>query len=885
MNSDNIYNDFLQAVLKKRKNSVLHYSQIRTFIGKYNNLMSMGLSSNELDALMKRLEYDVPMAGAEPTNSIGEGLVLAGNSASNDVLYPSFGDSFWARYSYYLINDCNFSEEAVADIKLSCEAILAHCADPNAKSKHTRKGLVLGDVQSGKTANYLGLMSLALDVGYRIIIVLTGMTDSLRVQTQQRIDEAVIGQTNDKIPIGVGLRSKVTHELPYVIPLTNSVDDFKTYVKNISQNPNDFTKPVILAVKKNGPILTSVCKFFKNCRNKSILIIDDEADNASINTKSTRKDPNLATTINAKIRKLLSYGDNVSYVGYTATPFANIFINPELTKGKVPDLFPRDFICPLTANPAYMGPGDFFGKDFGRYCYILDDHPTENDPTYKMLQDAKATDNLTSLPDSLKHAVLHFMLANVVRTLRGTPKAHRSMLVNVNVKINVHTKLRDMIEQFKEDTLETLYELQRKSIDDFVKVGLGCQLYEIYKRLPACEEVRNDPNFTFEQLRDGLVAEVEQISVCAFNSQNLNGKKTRFSYDSKPNGARLIAIGGSVLARGLTLNGLIISYYLRRASAFDTLLQMGRWFGYRTGYKDLCCVYITLEAIEDFQDAMNAIEDVRSQLMQMIALGKTPKDFGLSVIENPDVLRTKIFYKSRKLTSTARCKSSFTEEVDLNYAGPTDMSKIYTDERNIQNIKRFEEFVLEQAKSERLVDPNTGVLKNVPKADLVNLILDLKTPFVRRFIPRLLADYIEKSSDLEFWDVGIVKGLSATRFSVGAYQKPANIRQVTDHGEYVTINNNRVSIIENFALGLTPEQIREVDNVVRNSNGKKSRLSYLNASGRNPILLVYPIAHPETKKLLLGFSVGIPGDKKSQRCRINDVYLKNIIEGEDEDEE
>lgn len=259
------------------------------------------------------------------------------------------------RYEKYLLSN-RYSNSTIQSIVKEAEKVLSLCSNPDANEK--KRGLVMGDVQSGKTSNYLALANLACDYGYKIILILTGTTESLRIQTQERVDEGIIGAISSTIGrkesityTGVGVDEK-KH---YAIPFTTDLEDF-TAVNCIS---SDFKMPQILVVKKNKRVLESVKKWLKpgqpNVSGNNILIIDDECDNASVNTRRPSKkeeqeeqeeDP---STINRLIREIYNNFDCASYVGYTATPFANVFINPDSIK-EFDDLFPSDFIHRLKSN-------------------------------------------------------------------------------------------------------------------------------------------------------------------------------------------------------------------------------------------------------------------------------------------------------------------------------------------------------------------------------------------------------------------------------------------------------------------------------------------------------------------------------------------------------
>ena len=294
--------------------------------------------------------------------------------------------NYFNRYIDYL-RDLDFPEDSLEKMTRSTNDILSRCADPNNlnDSKNSKKkGLVMGDIQSGKTANYTALINLAADYGYKVIVLLAGMTDSLRQQTQKRIDSGFIGAKSDTISssiinfIGVGTEEKKY----YAIPLTNTNSDFGKIVReNQNTNSNDFNKPLILVVKKNKSVLTQVKDYLKpgfhGITSENILIIDDEADNASINTKNN-DDPSI---INKLIRDLFNNFTIASYVGFTATPFANIFINPYDDEANR-DLFPSDFIVQLKEPSSYFGASKVFNNigniNEPKYKHIKILDPNEN---------------------------------------------------------------------------------------------------------------------------------------------------------------------------------------------------------------------------------------------------------------------------------------------------------------------------------------------------------------------------------------------------------------------------------------------------------------------------------------------------------------------------
>ena len=315
--------------------------------------------------------------------------------------------------------------------------------------------MVIGDVQSGKTANYISVINKAADAGYKVIVLLTGTIEKLRQQTQARIDEGFIGiDTSDlererrNNPIGVGLINGGIS----VSSFTSIIKDFNKSVLTNSNVPLDsLSIPLILVVKKNKAVLNSIYKLFNgekkdqtyNKINQSLLFIDDEADNASINTNSQDDDP---TSINKSIRRILGLFMRSSYVGYTATPYANVFIEPNTKEDmENEDLFPKDYIYVLQPPSNYIGAREIYSEE-GQYktmYRVIDDFeeflPLKHKKDYELPLD---------IPLSLKKAILSFLIANAIRDLRGDLITHRSMLINVSRFICIQNDLRDLVNDY-----------------------------------------------------------------------------------------------------------------------------------------------------------------------------------------------------------------------------------------------------------------------------------------------------------------------------------------------------------------------------------------------------------------------------------------------------
>lgn len=534
--------------------------------------------------------------------------------------------------------------------------ILGHLQEPASPGVWDRRGLVIGHVQSGKTANYLGLVAKAADAGYKFIIVIAGVHNNLRKQTQERVDEGFVGRTRveDKWKIvGVG-----HDEYPHPATLTNIYADFnKKTADHSGWSINDFSKPVILVIKKNVSTLKSLHRWLDELNSKGygkikdvpMLMIDDEADNASINTKKEDNDP---TQTNRRIREILSLFDKSCYVGYTATPFANIFINPDAYGDEQlrEELFPKDFIYCLDAPTTYFGPDKVFLDDDSSGQILETIVDAENYIPFKHKKDF----DVLELPPSLYKAIRQFVVVKAIRNLRGHDSKHCSMLVNVSRFVNVQNLVRTHINVY-------LKKLKDAIKANYLMPERVSQQNEIMDQLKSIfESDFEDSGVVWDELKPVLYESVDSIRTFVVNSKSdepLDYKK----YERDGNSLTAIAVGGLSLSRGLTIEGLCISYMYRNTRMYDTLMQMGRWFGYRSGYDDLCKVHLPQDSIDWYSHIAVSSEDLRDQIIQMRLDGLSPKDFGLYVMSHPDTLMVTASNKMRSAESIT-VRQSYSEK-------------------------------------------------------------------------------------------------------------------------------------------------------------------------------------------------------------------------------
>lgn len=772
---------------------------------------------------------------------------------------------FFDRYKLYLSKD-GFSQKAIKNIELSCEEVLSYCANPkNPSGLEKKRGLVIGDVQSGKTANYLGLVNMAYDYGYRIVVLLAGSTDYLRLQTQKRTDSGVIGaksqtigNTIEYIGVGDGLNDH------FVVPYTNQKSDFSAFIqKNKNLTIGDLKKPVVLVVKKNSSVLKSVGErlqselMAKGLDSKSILIIDDEADYASVDTSPTET----PSTINGLVREIFNKFPIASYVGYTATPFANVFIDPFDDDIENLDLFPSDFITQLHAPSNYFGGRKVFPKgEIPRSLRLI----CEEEPLFlPVIHDKNIS--YPGLPQSLKEAIHCFLIDNVVRSLRGQLTKHRSMMINITRFNSVQKQIWNHVKEYIKALTDIIEEAGCKTKDEFVAYEATKNIYDLFMKSKFYEIVRNGNSedsmgpVSWEQVQRGLYDEIKQINVVVINSTN--GKMTspdkgkRFDYDDYETvGARVIAIGGMVLSRGLTLEGLMVSYYSRNAGAYDTLLQMCRWFGYRPKYEDLCRVYLTQDNVDRFDVALDAIEDFKMQLEDMKLNDKTPKDYGLMIKQSPETLET-------TLLITSRNKLRGTEEIQLrlNYGGVyADTSKLpRRADVNKYNLKKFQQFS-KKLKNRFGWNDNFYMASGIEKFAIADLIKELKISYVnKKFDTKTLSEYIEKSEMFELWDVVIETGDKKTKDSMKydfegeklvCVHRSFSINNKEDEFIRLGGTNNRVIDpgVFNAGLWLSEAASQAILEEKKRNDPKHGEYKTLSATDylkkrERPILVIYPI--------------------------------------------
>jgi hypothetical protein len=543
---------------------------------------------------------------------------------------------YYKRYRTWLESVRGFAPAVLGVMDKDTDKVVGLLEDPGRGGAWRRRGLVVGHVQSGKTANYTGVICKAADYGYRFIVLLTGIQEILRVQTQERIEDGFVGVNSEvrgQVDPSRGLTGVGAFGLEHrPMALTSRSADFRATNATLTVPLQAASEPVILVMKKNVRILANLIEWLQaNSQDSAgrisgipMLLIDDEADNASINIAADADSP---SSINNALRRLLDVFDRNAYIGYTATPFANIFIDPDSVDAMCrQDLFPRDFIVSLDAPTNYVGASRIFLED-GDLNSCLEE---VSDHVMLLPERHKITFEPGALPESLRRAVRSFIIARAVRIARGHGSDHSSMLVNVSRFNSVQARITGLINGYLNALRDACKGHAQLPSSEALRDPEIRDLHETWLEMAS----RPIPE-TWEALLPLLGRAAGPVEVRTINSRSSDALDYR---KYRETGLHVIAVGGLALSRGFTLEGLLVSYFLRNSIMYDTLLQMGRWFGYRDGYEDICRIFMTSDAVSWYAHICEATEELREEFRLMERAGRVPQDFGLRVRSHPDSL-------------------------------------------------------------------------------------------------------------------------------------------------------------------------------------------------------------------------------------------------------
>ena len=753
---------------------------------------------------------------------------------------------YWPTLRSYLLGVKNRPRDAVNSLDDASDKVLRQLRPPT-ETEFDVRGLVLGYVQSGKTANFAAVIAKAADAGYRLIIVMSGVDNGLRRQTQIRLSKELTGYShNPKDAVPLPPLGKQWHK--YTDDGFNG--DFDP--GRSSHAALQGSEPVLLVVKKNPVVLRRLKAWLDAApahakKHLAALFIDDEADQASVDAKGSLQteegfdpnDPNYASpaVINGLIRELLLVFSRRAYVGYTATPFANILIPHEQYDPKAGlDLYPKDFFIDLPKPSGYFGTEEFFGR-----FDPSNDERVEGIPVLRpvKVEQIAALLNNNELTDSLDEAICAFVLGGAARALRGHADAPCTMLVHTShltakqgpLKVMVEERWRELKDEWRYNRKARLLDrLNALWVSDFAKtssVTPGCPVHQFADLIPFVGKFME-------------AVEVREI--------NTAGGEV-LDYEREPN-VKAIAVGGNKLSRGLTLEGLLVSYFARRSPQYDTLLQMARWYGYRSGYQDLTRIYTSGELLGWFADLALVEHRLREDMEVYEQIpGITPKDVGMRILRHPAMQVTSSM--RQRATTITNVSESYALQLEQTFRFPfKDAGRLaLMCERNRLAARKL----VTKLELPLRDKPKEYALRwaDVSAADIVSFLREFDyDPSACGCIPTLMGDWIEEQNHhggLINWTV-VVRGRESENSKLGrALWVPDSAGSVFNIARTRIKGSNSLGVVTTAgdeAFGLTMDQLDQAEKMVQagietRTLNRAARLVRESTSG---LLVLYPIS-------------------------------------------
>lgn len=829
-----------------------------------------------------------------------EASVLLGEDAEQSTWWKEYREkniqklNFWDRYNDYLFKVKHWEKSSIKKSVDNTTDILLNSISNPLGGASEKRAMVVGYVQSGKTANYIGLINKAIDAGYKYIIVLAGLHNNLRSQTQARIDEEVLGYETDsqerqkqrdrseKNKIGVG---KI-YNAGFVQTLTfrDENGDFTKTKSGFTLSPDN---PTIIVTKKikstlenligniesNNSISTDEQGRFYMKAKYPLLLIDDEADQASVNTgyeydeNGNVEDEYNVKTINKLIRNLFNHFECKSYVGYTATPYANIFIPNDLQFANEDlgnDLFPADCIIGLPKPYFYIGANEFFG--YGDNNKEISQMPLRRKVLETNFIDTRAK-TVGELPDSLKQAIKSFLITVAVRNCRGEKNKPNTMLIHVTrlkylqdgvekkVKDYFNDQLQNMIIDEDRETKQELYDLY---IKDFIPTSKTMNI-EFPKFMFDVDDIG------FEDVYTEIVRLMSDEKVVV-NTINGNSKDV-LAYKTHENKEyNVIVIGGDKFSRGLTLEGLSVSYFTREAKYYDTLMQMGRWFGFRPRYADLCRLYVTDDIYRWFARIAFATDNLMDQIRYCCEEESSPEKFGFRIATHPEI----------KISNPQKIKTGMIQKLDFGNT-TTIMRDIDVDIKQYQHnydavcslIESCGNVISSEVHFRNLNRKAVGnhwFLEHVPGTRIAQFMREFHTSkYANKVAGVNIASYIELQLEDNFlidWTVAFVNvGIEENGLKIGNLKLGKGITRYVDYYEsrkVCSVKMLKSNDHELFHLSAT-----EYDEALRirkeeKEKGKKGASAKIREKidNKKGLLIIYPIDFTDDKAETKNFKIG-----------------------------
>ncbi len=856
--------------------------QLISLISAYESIPgNQKLNDIEKNNMIKKFEHMFAITIESGTQLTKQGWQPWLHTRNEDQKKEFYAD----RYKNYLLNNTDMPNSVINEIFNSTDKILECMANPLQSVGFKKKGLVVGHVQSGKTANYLALLNKAADIGYKLIILIAGVHNNLRTQTQKRVNDGFIGFDSlkrDIVGVGIGLDGNINKR---PISLTNTESDFKkSFLNQQTFDPTNSTVPVIMVVKKNSATLKNILSWLETSKDKDtiiknypMLLIDDEADNASINTK---KKPNEATTINRQIRQILNMFYKVCYIGFTATPFANIFIDPDVEHEEYKDdLFPDDFIISLETPSNYMGAKKIFIDENEKYIREIDDN--ESYFPVPLPNDFKIDD----MPKSFYDAIYLFILSIGIKKIRGIKNPHTSMLVNVIHKNKYQEDVKIIVDNEIKVLLNLIKFNYKKSINDVLKNEKLKNIYDIW-------QIEYNSTGNFMDILSEVIKLELQIKALLINSKS----KDQLNYDDYKDdgGLHVIAIGGYSLSRGFTLEGLTVSYFLRNTAMYDTLLQMGRWFGYRDGYEDICRIYLTRESKNWYSHIAQVLEELREEFKVLEYHKLTPRDYGLKVQTHPE-----------KLLITALNKMYNAEEFILSTSYSStlfEVKALFIENSTLKNneqvlLELFNKLEYPYISKDEKENKNGYLWNNIDVSVVIDFVKKYKVYISEKNEIDSLLEYIEMGSNKELknWDIYFAYNGNSKLTNKFKYEVKMQKRTLKSYFKnYISFKDGGGRIVRFFdeKIGLSDDQIKSADKILIEKGIKQSGEPYRQV--RTKPLLVIKILDVCSKEEsisqnIVAYGISFPKcseNNRSVKFKVNKIWKEhNLNNSEETDEE
>lgn len=847
--------------------------------------------------------------------------VIGGQETTNNIKdIPTGRNSCWQKYRKHLLDDEGFLVSDVQAIESSSFRVLQRL---NSRTKgNAVKGLVVGNVQSGKTANMAALMAMAADYGWNMFIVLSGTIENLRIQTLNRL-------LSDLNLEGCNLTwNGISH------PSRKCTMEDKAQTLNFEEgSPNRYITVCLKNSSRLKDLIQWVHEDEKTVAQMKVLVIDDESDQASVNTKKVDSDErtkinellvNLVENKNEKGNLLNRKFMAMNYIGYTATPYANV-----LNEAGEDSLYPKDFIATLHVSKTYFGPQQIFGdRTTGIYrgMNIIREIEAKEVKDIKSIHNGECYENLEKLNEAIC-----WLLCCAAAFRYWEYKKPASMLIHTSQITKHHEKIEKYVNEWfkrpKDYILQQCKAVWSRETAEFSK----SDLYESYPEFAVeYEEIKDYPQYDriyvylneildngVENIRlgdEGTMCYSRGVHLCVDNCKN-NGVKEDGTYmrlaypNSKSNpdySTAFIVIGGATLSRGLTIEGLVSTYFLRSTKQGDTLMQMGRWFGYRRGYELLQRIWITDNVLRQFQFLADMDSELREYISLMELFNKRPSDYAVVIKQSPSANLLKI---------SARNKTQSAVSAELNYSGLSSQTQLFIDDedvlhRNYNIASHFIDSLGTGDKGHGELGKSSYIWRDIPFERIYDELLcqyEFHEKLMTFSMLESLKEWVNK-----FTAKGMLSNWNVVLFGLDHGEEKTTFKYVDLYKVHRTRKLLRKRTIDIGVLTDPKEKVADVDYRILSDEGKNKydnyRTEYVWSIRKDaglettPSLVLYVIEKNSKVKNntsrrhdlntscdLIGLSINIPGDRtnrdytESIAIDLKKFGLGNDIEGEDYD--